>query len=241
MNQSVDLFESINKIKSTRSVKDIILILSEFMNNYGFESFLITGLPHSDGDFKSSVLLNGWSDEWFDLYIKECFYKYDPVAAYTRRSVQPFRWRDVVYDRGDHGAHKVMLSASDFRMHDGFCVPIYGAGGQQACVTMSGEFMEFGEKFEASAHLISIYAHYSVKEIVSNSSKIEFETDLSDREKDVLRWASEGKTNWEIGIILGISARTVHWHIQNAARKLHAYNRTSAIVQAIRNGDIALS
>jgi DNA-binding CsgD family transcriptional regulator len=47
--------------------------------------------------------------------------------------------------------------------------------------------------------------------------------------REVLAWASEGKTAWEIGCILSISQRTVEWHMRQACKKLGATNRSQAI------------
>jgi DNA-binding CsgD family transcriptional regulator len=61
-------------------------------------------------------------------------------------------------------------------------------------------------------------------------------TDLTDREKECLLWAAEGKTSWETAQILHISERTVIFHLQNATRKLNAANRQNAIARAVVMG-----
>lgn len=48
---------------------------------------------------------------------------------------------------------------------------------------------------------------------------------LSSRETEIARWVARGKTNWEIGQILGISDKTVKTHMQNILGKLHASSR----------------
>jgi len=60
-------------------------------------------------------------------------------------------------------------------------------------------------------------------------------TTLTRREKDVLLWASEGKSAWEIGVILSISERTVKFHLSNIYRKFEVSTRAQAIVYALRN------
>ncbi len=45
---------------------------------------------------------------------------------------------------------------------------------------------------------------------------------LTPREREVLLWAMEGKSNWEISIILGISQESIKGHIANILRKLEA-------------------
>lgn len=53
---------------------------------------------------------------------------------------------------------------------------------------------------------------------------------LTDREGEAIYYVSLGKTNPEIGLILGTSDRTIHKHLQNAYRKLGVENRKALIV-----------
>ena len=52
---------------------------------------------------------------------------------------------------------------------------------------------------------------------------------LSAREAEVLAWVREGKSNYEIGSILGISALTVKNHLQRVYRALGVSNRAHAV------------
>jgi DNA-binding NarL/FixJ family response regulator len=55
---------------------------------------------------------------------------------------------------------------------------------------------------------------------------------LNDREIEVLTWAARGKTSAEIASILGLSKRTVDFHLDNARGKLNAATRTEAVIKA---------
>ncbi len=55
---------------------------------------------------------------------------------------------------------------------------------------------------------------------------------LREREVETLTWAARGKTFAEIGTILGLSKRTVEFHLENARRKLGVATRTQALVKA---------
>jgi DNA-binding NarL/FixJ family response regulator len=57
---------------------------------------------------------------------------------------------------------------------------------------------------------------------------------LSQQEKHVLLLVSEGKTNREIAIILGRSARTIQLHLNRVYRKLGVETRTAAATVAVR-------
>jgi DNA-binding CsgD family transcriptional regulator len=54
---------------------------------------------------------------------------------------------------------------------------------------------------------------------------------LSPREHEVMRWLSAGKTDRDIGAILGISPRTVHKHLQRVYGKLGVETRTAAVMR----------
>ncbi len=55
---------------------------------------------------------------------------------------------------------------------------------------------------------------------------------LTTRESEVLVWIAKGKSNRDIGEILGLSARTVNKHLEQIYVKLGVENRASAAVKA---------
>ncbi len=57
---------------------------------------------------------------------------------------------------------------------------------------------------------------------------------VTSRESEVLLWLSRGKSNREIGEILGISPRTVNKHLEQIFVKLGVENRASAAARAAR-------
>jgi DNA-binding NarL/FixJ family response regulator len=65
------------------------------------------------------------------------------------------------------------------------------------------------------------------------------EPPFSPREQEVLTLAAEGLTNKEIAYRLGISERTVQFHINSIFNKTTTNSRTEAVAVAIRNGWIS--
>jgi DNA-binding CsgD family transcriptional regulator len=68
----------------------------------------------------------------------------------------------------------------------------------------------------------------------SGSIRRKVDNVLTGREREVLDWLSEGKSNPEIGIILGISAHTVKHHLEKIFAKLGVENRHAAMLWALR-------
>ena len=56
---------------------------------------------------------------------------------------------------------------------------------------------------------------------------------VTQREREILSWLREGKSNQQIADELGISALTVKNHVQKILRKLNAANRAQAVAQAM--------
>src|SRR5207237_2222651 len=74
-------------------------------------------------------------------------------------------------------------------------------------------------------HSTSRYDPVSVEAFVS--------LNLTPREAEVLFWISRGKSNHDIGIILGAKTGTICKHVEHIFSKLNVENRMSAAVVAL--------
>jgi DNA-binding NarL/FixJ family response regulator len=64
---------------------------------------------------------------------------------------------------------------------------------------------------------------------------------LTTREQEVLRLVVKGRRNSDIAIELGISVKTVEFHVGNVLAKLGAHSRAEAIHLAREHGLVILS
>ena len=58
---------------------------------------------------------------------------------------------------------------------------------------------------------------------------------LTEREREILKWVYNGKSNGEVGAILAISPLTVKNHVQKILRKLNVVNRAQAVGKALES------
>lgn len=86
--------------------------------------------------------------------------------------------------------------------------------------TMVREFRALGQYFHQ--HMLRIFGRGSEKAII-----------VSAREIDCLKWMAAGKTAWEVSTILGISERTVRFHLNAAREKLQCTTTTQAVAKAV--------
>jgi DNA-binding NarL/FixJ family response regulator len=72
------------------------------------------------------------------------------------------------------------------------------------------------------------------------STSAEITPSLTERELEVIKALSQGKSNKEIARDLQISEKTVRNHASNIYKKLHIFDRTQAVLYAIREGLVDL-
>ena len=199
---------------------------------FGFETLILTGLPTPGQLFEQAVLAKRWPSEWFEIYARNDYINADPVARLSRETLNPFQWTEAPYEpEREPRAVEVIQRARDFNMIEGFVVPIHGRT-FDAAVSLGGTHLDLNPYSKPAIHLMAMYGFDRVR-LLLDPSRLR-RSDLTGRERETLAWASQGKSAWEIGEILGISQRTVEEHLAAAGRKLGAVNRVHAVAIGIR-------
>ena len=102
---------------------------------------------------------------------------------------------------------------------------------------MSGENQrEFDKQVAAyghQLHLMAIYLHGAIQEALIGQRPQQQASKLTKREVECLAWTAQGKTSWEISLILDIAESTVNFHLKNTMRKLGVYSKTHAVAKTL--------
>ena len=130
-----------------------------------------------------------------------------------------------------------MQCVTDFGLSGGLVFPVSDARRSVGFVWMTGVRSDAVGPDLPLLHLLALCAFDRISRL--RTSAFKGYAPLTQRERDVLAWVAQGKSAWEIGMILGISKRTVDEHVATACRKLNAGNRTQAVVAALRERLIA--
>jgi LuxR family quorum sensing-dependent transcriptional regulator len=233
--RALDFVDAVERLNAPTSV---IQLFESEIKACGFHAYIMAGLPAPGTALPELTVANGWPEEWFELYTRENFSAMDPVPRHGAATVQPFEWSAARYDKDeDPAAHLVMTRATEFRLVDGYCIPMhYDDGG--AVISLATEHLHLDPVAKSALQLIGVYAHNRIRSLARPQR--EKRDLLTVREREVLRWVAGGKTSSEISVILRISERTVKFHLVEASRKLNAVNRTSAVAKALAWGLIKL-
>ena len=88
----------------------------------------------------------------------------------------------------------------------------------------------------ADLQLFAVHAQDTAMRILVSEPHQPERPSITPRELEVLRWTMDGKTAWEVGVLLGVTERTVIQHLQNAMRKLECNSKHQAVLKALRLG-----
>jgi LuxR family quorum sensing-dependent transcriptional regulator len=232
--RALDFVDAVEKL----SAPGVVHLFESEIKACGFHAYIMAGLPRPGSALADLTVANGWPREWFEVYTRENFVAIDPIPRYGASTVQPFEWSEARYDKeSDPAAHLVMTLATEFRLMDGYCIPMhYDDGG--AVISLATEHLNLDPVAKSALQLIGVYAHNRIRSLARPERQMRGV--LTAREREVLRWVAGGKTSWEVSVILKISERTVKFHLMEASRKLNAVNRTSAVAKALARGLIKL-
>lgn len=182
------------------------------------------------------LLLEGWPSGWVEQYVRRNYIHIDPVIQRIKTDTRSFSWDEVSADpRHEKCVATMMGEAHEFGLAGGFAVPLVTLEGVIASVSFGGRHVEIPPEARGMLSLVSTYALGRAMQLHSQPRRA---LPLSPREREAMRWAAAGKTDWEISVILAISEHTAAKHIDNAKRKLGASNRAHAVAEAIRAGII---
>ena len=234
--------EIIDALSGSATVEDIHDVCSDFCRLYEFDNFIYGARIPTSFSKPYFIYISGYPREWREIYNSERYVRIDPTVHYCANHITPVTWdRLRQQSRENAPVREFFGEASGFGLVSGVSFPVHSARGESAMLSLSSaerqvsaqnrirETIPFGQMFTA-------YLHEAVRRVFSKEILPLTNVRLTAREQQCLLWCAEGKTTWETSQILGISERTVIYHIQNATEKLNVSNRSQAIARAVAMG-----
>lgn len=236
-------------IDAARTGVSIVPAMTEAVRDLGFDSFMyaLATEPRNDRATTAHV----WTtlpDAWVDEYDRNGYIDDDPRLALARRRTTPLIWDAATLDVSARGRHfldraaaygirsGVMVTfndASGARIVAGFHSPIspVDAARRAAIMDCQGSLMMMSAEF---------HDHMVVPAFAGTLYPVWRGPEPTDRELQCLELAARGMTSADIGIKLGITARTVYFHFSNLMLKLGVLNRQEAVALGLTRGLIKL-
>jgi len=230
----------IDQVKGVDSLAQLENVFTQSLKQLGFDRY---GFVLQDRGQDKPFIMSNYPAEWLKQYIENQYYTIDPIVVNGMKQTQPFVWHELLARLEFTPDQQKFLDNADgmgIRAGAGFANP-HGHAQQSLTSILSYESPEevdlILEENRDELHILSLYFH-TIADKLRRKEGLDPAPELTDREKECLLWSAHGKSSWEIGEILGVSERTVSFHMDNAKAKLGASTRTQAAVRAILFGII---
>lgn len=233
---ALDLLEYIHGCRSCDSLESLKEYLSSLSKILPFDH-LVSSIVTTDsvGQVLSHETLNvSYPEEWIACYFEQKFELIDPIVGHNFKSFTYSNW-DVIPGYKKKGSNFWDMAAT-FGMNNGCVYGLEHSGSH------GGTLFSFsGDAIQHKRHetiIKQVVPHLDIKlRQLTNASRTKHSA-LTKRELEVLNWIKAGKSNWDISAILGISERTVKFHVSSVLAKLNTVSRSQAVASGIEAGII---
>ena len=230
----MDPFDLIDQIDRCRTSQEVGNALAAGIATLGFQTYVVGAMPAAGDPNPGSFVVHNWPDVWTEAYFSRGFGVHDPVPRAVMVNAMPFTLGELRAGRAGvaitPGAEEMMNFAQSIGRGAGLVVPITGPHGYHAIVVICGSGSDPQGRVRAILHLWAIYAHDRLLHLHGQVHAAE--TGLTGREVAVLREMRNGASDQIIATALGISVRTVRFHVNNLRQRLGAKSRAEALLLA---------
>ena len=219
-------------ICSDQEIHNLLLRVSSLVPCGNIIAFLGETDTHAALKGVAKLVNVSYPAKWLGVYLENGYATVDPVLITHFRRFKPQLWSKTY--RGDLSDSELAFieQAGSYGLTEGATL-----GQRNNAETLGSLFSFAGEDMGEHPRHMAVLAHLTPHLHVALMRTAFAPSDsralLSAREREVLQWMIEGKTNWEASRILGISQWTVKFHVKNILAKLQSSTRGQAIAHAL--------
>jgi DNA-binding CsgD family transcriptional regulator len=234
--------EALHYASTAESTTDVKDALTRFQDLFPFTR-VIGGLARlsAQGAFDgfTNVINVSYPEEWLRVYWQNGYFEIDPVLQTALQKPGTQHWATTYERTTSDKQREFMAKAKEFGLGDG----ITTGSADAACRVATFCSFASAEKVDAARYvpLVEYYGYHIHLALLRTAPKNPQALDrcvreLTLRELTILNWMKNGKTNWEIAQILGVTERTVRFHVESIFSKLEVTSRSQAVAIAIEHG-----
>lgn len=226
-------------IAAVRAQTDIKLALDAYTDRipaYGFTHVIMGHIVNPvmyPASFMGTILSN-WDPAWLAEWISNRYLFHDAVGLKAHITDDPFTWESALTGSGVM-ARKIHETAKSFGLVYGLAIPVKRAAKPRGCVSLA---CKNKTDFPKDWDDIAAFSRATFLHLDSLAPYLPFDDQpkLTDREIEILYNVAAGKTNWEVGVMMDISAHSVRDHLKSISAKLETANRAHSVARAIQLG-----
>lgn len=243
MNHYARVSRFIEEIRSVRTEQELACLVGEILSEFGFRHFALVSHVDLATPPEGTVRIIQYPETWLARSMTQRYYADDPILLAAQRTVLPFTWDELPRYVDLTRRHRLILDeARAAGLPCGYTVPIHIPGQISGSCTFVHEDGDLDPASLPAAHYVGIYAFNTALRLSGRAAAMQRErVRLTNRQRECLRLAARGKSDWSIGQMLTLSQKTVHMHIELAKERYQVSSRVEAVVRALFDGELAFA
>ena len=204
-----------NRVSDMPSLRSL---LHDTVKSLGFDYYALVDHVDLSRRTEDFVRLVDYPQAWKELSLKNAYYVDDPIHAVSQKSATPFLWTEVPRLIAITRRQEEILSSAQLAgIGDGVTVPVNIPGEYSGSCSFS---VRYGRTIPVpslpTAQYLGCFAFQAARRVVQMHKRSRPGTcddvyqRLSPRQLDCVILAGRGKSDRDVGQLLGISGQTVH-------------------------------
>ena len=218
------------------SLSELQALITDASHDLGFHYFALLHHASLTTGAQPYIRIDNYPAEWVAELIHGNLGRHDPVHLASRRAAAAFPWADLQsFIPLGRDQQRILERSRQFGLGDGFTIPVNVPGepsGSCSFAVRGGQ--DLPRQRLPCAELVGVQAFRAARRLAGLPRPAE-RPHISRRELQCLRLVAAGKTDWEISVILGISAETARQYIKRARAAYDAVTRSQLILLSLRD------
>ena len=233
------LCEALSRITTASSSTAIWANVREFISRLGYSYFVGADAAKIVGGVSESTFCGDAPPDFLALVDRELDFERHPFVLSALKSSIPITVSELRHDPEFADQPWIELLHDTVKHGEGLIVPVYRDHELLAVFNFSGPSPNLSAIARSS---LQVLAHAAFDRYVDLRDRTapQVSPSLTVRETQCLRYIATGHEDVQISQMLGISPRTVRFHVDSAKIKLGAGSRVQAIAKALREHIIAV-
>lgn len=236
------MMKSLKKLVEANCVETVWAILTDEMNEYGFDR-LLYGFTRfrtakTLGNRDDMMVLSNHTDDYVEKFFAHEMFSVAPMVNWASKNVGVMSW-SWLSDHADELTEHQNRILEFNRQHgviSGYTISFPDSSSRQkAAIALTAKEGLSQTKVDAlwrrkgeEIHFFNQVAHLKMASLPFPEALLR----LSKRQREVLEWVSDGKTTQDTATIMGLTAATVEKHLRNARAALQVDTTAQAVMKA---------
>lgn len=232
-----DLARFAEMLRAAATVDELSVALAQVARELGFPFHALAHHADLARPPPRFVLLQNYPPQWVRTYADAGLHRDDPAQRLAATRPASFAWSELGQVTPLRRAEIRMLEAARAAgLGEGFTVPLHAPGERGASCSFAGETGQALPLGALPAAEFAAHIAFAVLFDLLHPERAASSSRLTPRQIDCVTLMAQGKTDWEIGAILGLTESSVTTYLKSARERIGVARRTQLAIAAVAYG-----